>query len=129
MPIETRTPDGRELDDRLEPPTLNARALSWIGLGALGFILAVLGVLAAFYHLLLKNPASQPVQPFPIPRLETNIDPRHMPATPEPGPAPATRKTPPVEPPADMDRAMRAVAAKGQRAFDPLAATSGNTSR
>jgi hypothetical protein len=126
MAADTHAPDQTDADDGLEPPTLNARLLAWVGVGALAFILAAIAVLTIFFRLLLTNPADQPIHAMPTPRLETSIDPRLKPATPEPGPAPPALPPSPHLPAAEIQRAMQAVAAKGQHAFDPLPAPAGN---
>ena len=108
--------------DGLEPPEIQAGLLGRIAAAAIVFILVAMAAIYGLYHMLLANGTSQPVHSFPTPRLETSINPRNMPATPEPGPAPLTRPLPPAEPRLDMDRAMRAIAARGAHAYDPLPA-------
>ena len=109
--------------DGLEPPDLRAGLLAGIGGGAVVFVIAAVLLMYGFYRLVLGNPGGEPVQRFPAPRLETSIDPRNIPAGPEPGPAPLAVRRPPVEPAADMQRAMQTVAARGARAYEPA----GNT--
>ena len=118
--------------DGLEPPELHARLLAWIAVGAIIFVIASMTLLYGLYRLLLANPQNEPPHSFPEPRLETNINPRNMPSTPEPGAAPYVLRKPPVEPGADVQRAMQAVVAKGAHALDPLSAPpppAGNVAR
>ena len=115
--------------DGLEPPEIQAGLLGRIAAAAIVFILVAMAAMYGLYHLLLANGTSQPIHSFPTPRLETSINPRNMPATPEPGPAPLTLPRPPAEPRLDIDRAMRAIASMGTHAYDPLPAPSGSAVR
>ncbi len=117
--------DRPEVDDGLEPPTIRAGLMAAIAAGAIVFIIVSMSLLMGFLRWRMTNPDPGPAHVFPTPRLETSIDPRNMPSTPEPGPAPPILRHPPVEPKMDLQRAMQAVAAKGEHAYDPLAA-SGN---
>ena len=124
--------DPRAAGDGLEPPDLRAGLLAWIALGAVVFVIASMALLYGLYRLLLANPQDEPPHAFPEPRLETSINPRNMPSTPEPGPAPFALRAPPAEPAADVQRAMQTVVAKGAHAFDPLPsapAAAGNLAR
>ena len=109
-----------EVDDGLEPPTIRASLMAAIAAGAIIFIIVSMLLLMGFLRWRLANAGPQPAHAFPTPRLETSIDPRNMPSTPEPGPAPPVLRKPPVEPKLDLKRAMQAVAAKGEHAYDPL---------
>ena len=112
--------DRPEVDDGLEPPTLRAGLMAGIAAGAIVFIIVSMLLLFVFYRWRLANNGPDPAHAFPEPRLETSINPRNMPSTPEPGPAPLTLRHPPVEPKLDLQRAMQVVAAKGDHAYDPL---------
>ena len=130
LAAERSSHDPLAAADGLEPPSLHARLMAGIGAGAIVFIVVAMALLFGLYRLLLGNPGAEPVQVFPAPRLETSINPRNMPSEPEPGPAPLTLRHPPVEPTQDIQRAMQAVAAKGEHAYDALPADSGgNTVR
>ena len=126
-PVRSDADDRPEVDDGLEPPTIRAGLMAGIAAGAIVFILVSMVLLMGFLRLRLANPGSDPAHVFPGPRLETSIDPRNMPSTPEPGPAPLVLRHPPVEPKPDLQRAMQAVAAKGAHAYDPL--TAGNVAQ
>ena len=117
-----------EVDDGLESPTIRAGLMAGIAAGAIVFIVVSMILLFGFYKWRLANNNPDPAHVFPGPRLETSIDPRNMPSTPEPGPAPPMVRHPPVEPKLDLQRAMQAVAAKGAHAYDPLTA-GGNTAQ
>ncbi len=114
-------PDDRlEVEDGLEPPTIRAGLMAGIAAGAIVFIIVSMALLMGFLKWRLANNSTDPAHVFPTPRLETSIDPRNMPSTPEPGPAPPVLRHPPVEPRLDLQRAMQAVADKGEHAYDPL---------
>ena len=113
--------------DGLEPPDLRAGLLAGIGSGAVVFVIAAMLLMYGFYRLVLGQPGGEPVQRFPAPRLETSINPRDIAAGPEPGPAPLTVRKPPVEPAADIQRAVHAVAARGEHAYDPAPVGGGNS--
>ena len=123
-PVCSDADDRPEVDDGLEPPTIRAGLMAGIAAGAIVFILVSMVLLMGFLRLRLANPGADPAHVFPGPRLENSIDPRNMPSTPEPGPAPPVLRHPPIEPKLDLQRAMQAVAAKGVHAYDPL--TTGN---
>jgi hypothetical protein len=112
--------------DGLEPPDIHAGLLAWIATGAVAFVVVAMALLFGLYKLLLANGNPDPVHAFPAPRLETSINPRNMPATPEEGPAPLTLRQPSQEPRGDMARAMQAIVAKGSHAFDPLPPAAGD---
>ena len=111
--------DPQAAGDALEPPELRAGLLAWIGAGAIVFIVVSMALLYGVYKLQLSNPGRDPAHAFPEPRLETSINPRSVPAEPEPGPKPLVLRHSAVEPRADMARAIQAEAARGAQAFDP----------
>ena len=143
MAADARTAPDRRGEDRaaddplaapdgLEPPDLHAGLLAWIAVGAIVFIIASMTLLYGLYRLLLANPQNKAPHSFPEPRLETSINPRNMPSTPEPGPAPYVLRKPPAEPVGDVQRAMQAVVAKGAHALDPISTApppAGNVAR
>ncbi len=132
MAADVTSKDGQdrgerpEVNDGLEAPTIRAGLMAAIAAGAVVFILVAMAILFGFYRWQLVNATPEPAHAFPEPRLETSIDPRNMPSTPEPGPAPRVARHPPTEPPGDLQRAMQAVAAKGTHAYDPLTPAVGN---
>lgn len=111
--------DRLEVEDGLEPPTIRAGLMAAIAAGAIVFIIVSMALLMGFFRWRLANNSPDPAHVFPTPRLETSIDPRNMPSTPEPGPAPPVLRHPPTEPKLDLQRAMQAVAARGEHAYDP----------
>ncbi len=119
-PVRDNPDDRLEVEDGLEPPTIRAGLMAAIAAGAIVFIIVSMALLMGFLRWRLANAGPDPAHVFPTPRLETSIDPRSMPSTPEPGPAPPVLRKPPVEPKPDIERAMQAVAAKGDRAYEPL---------
>ena len=123
-PVRSNPDDRLEVEDGLEPPTIRAGLMAAIAAGAIVFIIVSMALLMGFLRWRMA-PDPGPAHVFPTPRLETSIDPRNMPSRPEPGPAPPVLRHPPVEPKLDLQRAMQAVVAKGEHAYDPLAA-SGN---
>ena len=119
-PVRSNPHDRLDVEDGLEPPTIRAGLMVAIAAGAIVFIIVSMILLMGFLRWRLANNVSESAHVFPTPRLETSIDPRNMPSTPEPGPAPPILRHPPVEPKLDLQRAMQTVAAKGEHAYDPL---------
>ena len=106
-------------DDRLEPPGVQTRTLLMLGAGFLGFVAVSLALLVVFFRAEAPDYGSPPPRTFPDPRLETNSDPRSMPAV-QPGAALAPRAFPTRTPASaqDLQRAMAVMAAEGAQAYD-----------
>ncbi|WP_174300442.1 hypothetical protein [Caulobacter sp. S45] len=127
-PVRGNPHDRLDVEDGLEPPTIRAGLMVAIAAGAIVFIMVSMILLMGFLRWRLANGGPDVAHVFPTPRLETSIDPRNMPSTPEPGPAPPVVRHPPMEPEQDLQRAMQAVVVRGEHAYDPVAA-SGNVAQ
>jgi hypothetical protein len=114
-----------KLADTLEPTDVRARPAMLIAAGLLAFLALALAGLGLYFHALVPVPGAAPPRPFPLPRLETSIDPRSLPAElPGPTPPPSKPTLPPLDE-ATLQRAMAAVAARGAQAYDPPAPPGG----
>jgi hypothetical protein len=113
------SPEQRGEDDRLEPPGVRAAVVAFAGAGVIAFLAVALTGLFLYFHAQVGAQPHVAVARFPDPRLETNIDPRSLPAV-QPGGA---QVHPPVVPApswALLKAAMALVLARGAHAYDPL---------